>query len=413
MEETCVRMNHVRSPCESRSRLLVLIAAAYVGWGVLRALSDVLVAAVQQQHPQQDAAAMVIHTSFFAAYLLFPIPIAILVRRHGAGTALALAATLMGAGALLCAWGLHMHQWGWCFVALFVIAAGIAAVQTSGNPAIMMVGGRETGSQRLLFVQCLSSVGSIVAPALGYNARGPNPSEKILGGATLEYIAIGSLLFLLAGFLVRARWSRSFSMLAATTDTGHGLSLHPFPAVGVGLVFLFVGTEATILSHVVAYWRTTSALPLAGSGLVALSGYWFLVATGRIAGWAILYRAREAVFLSASAGAGSVLVLLSFFTRGSLGAAVLIATGLVNAVIFPLILSHEISQRGPQYAFAISGWLTTAICGGAVMPLLSGMLADRLGVHAAFALPLASYLWIAWQAHRWQQTKTSHATLPV
>jgi FHS family L-fucose permease-like MFS transporter len=45
-----------------------------------------------------------------------------------------------------------------------------------------------------------------------------------------------------------------------------------------------------------------------------------------------------------------------------------------------------------------SGILNMAIVGGAVLPVIQGVIADRIGLHHAFILPVLCYLYILFYA---------------
>jgi FHS family L-fucose permease-like MFS transporter len=69
--------------------------------------------------------------------------------------------------------------------------------------------------------------------------------------------------------------------------------------------------------------------------------------------------------------------------------------GLFNSIQFPTIFTLGVAEMGPLTGEA-SGLLITAIVGGAIIPELQGLLADRIGIHHAFVLPILCYLYIAW-----------------
>jgi FHS family L-fucose permease-like MFS transporter len=76
-----------------------------------------------------------------------------------------------------------------------------------------------------------------------------------------------------------------------------------------------------------------------------------------------------------------------------------IAIGLFNSIMFPTLFTLGIEGLGPMTPRA-SSLLVMAIVGGAVIPLLQGVLADHIGVQRAFLLPLGCYAYIAWYALR-------------
>jgi FHS family L-fucose permease-like MFS transporter len=66
-----------------------------------------------------------------------------------------------------------------------------------------------------------------------------------------------------------------------------------------------------------------------------------------------------------------------------------------NSIQFPTIFTLGVAEMGPLTGEA-SGLLITAIVGGAIIPELQGLLADRIGIHHAFVLPILCYVYIAW-----------------
>jgi len=167
-------------------------------------------------------------------------------------------------------------------------------------------------------------------------------------------------------------------------------------------IFLFVGTEATVISHIVRYRLNVSSkatpplLPWAGT----LSVYWLIVMGGRLLSYIIVKRFNLISLLRAVSFLGAFLVSVAVLRHGNVGLIALLATGLVNAAIFPLVFCSITESLNEQQMATASGWLMTAMCGGALTPLVSGMLADHVGFRAAFVMPTLSYFWIACTASR-------------
>jgi FHS family L-fucose permease-like MFS transporter len=103
--------------------------------------------------------------------------------------------------------------------------------------------------------------------------------------------------------------------------------------------------------------------------------------------------------LSVCALCASVLVVVSMLTNGSFAVWSILLVGLFNSIQFPTIFTLGVAEMGPLTGEA-SGLLITAIVGGAIIPELQGMLADRIGIHHAFVLPILCYLYIAWYGVR-------------
>jgi FHS family L-fucose permease-like MFS transporter len=95
----------------------------------------------------------------------------------------------------------------------------------------------------------------------------------------------------------------------------------------------------------------------------------------------------------------AVLVSVSMLTFGHVAMWSIILVGFFNSVMFPSIFTLGIAKLGPLTGDG-SGLLVMAIVGGAVIPLLQGVLADHIGIHHAFILPAVCYLYIAYYAFK-------------
>jgi len=90
----------------------------------------------------------------------------------------------------------------------------------------------------------------------------------------------------------------------------------------------------------------------------------------------------------------ALLVTVSMLTSGPIAMWSIILVGLFNSIMFPSIFTLGIAELGPLTGDA-SGLLIMAIVGGAIIPVAQGALADRIGIHHAFVLPVVCYLYIA------------------
>ena len=120
---------------------------------------------------------------------------------------------------------------------------------------------------------------------------------------------------------------------------------------------------------------------------------------GRFVGSGVLQKLPTRALLGFNAAVAALLVTLSMLSFGSLAMWTMIAVGLFNSIMFPNIFTLAISGLGPLTGKA-SGLLVAAIVGGAIIPELQGVLADHIGIHHAFIMPVLCYLYILWYATR-------------
>jgi fucose permease len=95
----------------------------------------------------------------------------------------------------------------------------------------------------------------------------------------------------------------------------------------------------------------------------------------------------------------ATLVCVSMLTSGHLAMWSIILVGFFNSIMFPSIFTLGIAELGPLTGDG-SGLMVMAIVGGAIIPVAQGAIADRIGIHHAFFLPVICYLYIVYYAFR-------------
>jgi len=133
------------------------------------------------------------------------------------------------------------------------------------------------------------------------------------------------------------------------------------------------------------------------AGFVSL--YWGGAMVGRFIGSALLQTIDPRKLLGVAACVAALLVITTMMTHGMLAVWSVVAIGLFNSIMFPNIFTLGIEGLGALTGRG-SSLLIMAIVGGAVIPELQGMLADHVGVHHAFVLPLLCYLYIVFYGFR-------------
>jgi FHS family L-fucose permease-like MFS transporter len=293
--------------------------------------------------------------------------------------------------------------------ALMVLAAGITALQVAANPYVAVLGPPQTASSRLNLTQAFNSLGTTIGPwvggllILGGTAAAQATRLQQAASVKVPYIIIGVALILFAAII------GSFKLPAIPgverhADGRHEGSLFKYRHLILGCVaiFTYVGAEVSIGSFLINYFnqKEIGNLPeVEGAKLVAY--YWGGAMVGRFIGSAILQKVKTGTVLGVAAFCACALVLTSMLTTGHVAMWSIIAVGFFNSIMFPSIFTLGIAKLGPRTGDG-SGLLIMAIVGGAILPVLQGVLADRpaIGVHHAFILPVLCYLYIAYYALR-------------
>lgn len=391
--------------------LVWLVFAVFFIWGGATSLNDVLIPKLKGLFALTYAEAMLTQFAFFGAYFLFSIPAGQMVSRVGYVRGLVIGLAVMAAGALLF-WPAGLSGAYWPFlIALFVLAAGITVLQVAANPLIATLGRADGASSRLTFAQAFNSLGTTIWPYIGAQlilgsvAAAPAPTEAAQAAAfrSAETAIVGHIYLGIAAvlaFVAAVFWTRR-NVLPTRRPTGIGfadsLSLLGQPRLRFGTIalFLYVGAEVSIGSLLVSYLEQPDTLALSAHRAgELLSLYWGGAMLGRFLGAWLLRRINPGKLLSVFAAAAAALVLLSMATSGAAAGGSLIAVGLFNSIMFPTIFSLSLQGQGDKAAEA-SGLLCMAIVGGAVVPILTGGLADALSISGALILPALCYLAIA------------------
>ena len=177
-----------------------------------------------------------------------------------------------------------------------------------------------------------------------------------------------------------------------TTDR---LRNHPQLFLGALGIFLYVGAEVAIGSFLINYFQ----LPNIGNLTAAEAAryvalYWGGAMIGRFIGSAVLRRYSTGVVLGFAATIAGLLVVTSMLSFGHVAMWSILAIGLFNSIMFPSIFTLGIDNLGPLTGRG-SSLIVASIVGGAIIPVLQGKIADNIGVHHAFLIPVVCYIYIA------------------
>jgi FHS family L-fucose permease-like MFS transporter len=401
---------------QSRPAAVVLpwIVALFFIWGGLTSLNDVLIPKLKAMFELNYAQAMLTQFAFFAAYLLVSLPSGAYVARRGYLAGMLTGLALMAVGCLLFVPAVALHEYTAFLLALFVLASGITLLQVAANPFISQLGSSETSHSRLTLAQAFNSLGTTLFPPLGaWLLFGPGTSSAQQSAdshvISIAYAAIALALVGVILVLLRFRTVLPHTSGPRLQMMRGATALLRMPRLGgaVASVFLYVGAEVAIGSILVSFLMQSDVMAIdARSAGQLLAFYWGGAMAGRFAGAWILRRFRPGNVLAAFALGAATLVMCAVLSSGSAAGWALLAVGLANSIMFPTLFSLGIEGLGDETSRA-SGLLCMAIVGGAIIPLLLGLIADRSGIQASLLLPFACYLAIA--AYGWMTRRPATA----
>lgn len=408
--------------------LLVFVLALFFIFGGITSLNDIIIPKLKELYELSYFEAMLIQFCFFFAYAVVGIPGAMLVKRIGYMRGAVLGLVTMMAGCLLFIPAAQTAIYPLFLIALFVLATGVVFVQIVSNPLMSMLGPARTASSRLTFAQAFNSVGTTIFPFVGSIlilaplaaktgdsvqpfwdvtrvadplCAGAESTPKALSTAyriaesqTIAHAYIGLAIALAviaaAVWMMRDRLKGEHHQVTSLRGS-LDLLRRPRFAFGSLCIFLYVGAEVAIGSMMVNYLKSDHTLCLTDqSAGKQLLFYWGGAMIGRFIGSALLRVINPGKVLAGAAVLAITLVLISVATHGTVSANTLLAVGLVNSIMFPTIFALACENLGSRAADG-SGIINVAICGGAIIPLLTGALADMVSLPMALILPAACY----------------------
>jgi len=412
-----------------RLALGALIALFFM-WGLITVLNDILIPHLKALFSLDYAQAMLIQFCFFMAYGIMSLPSGRLLQKFGYKRALIVALFIAALGCLLFLPAAAFRSYPLFLLGLFILATGIVLLQVSANPYVALLGRADRASSRLNLAQAFNSLGTTIGPLIGSSLVLAATGSHEAWGLEGLYASLALLLVLISfgiwavhlpeilpvqyenlqiQIVKHAEEVTQFQLVHFLKTRLHRVWRFPHLFYGVGAIFFYVGGEVAIGSMLVNYLSDSNIGHMSPSDAgTHVAYYWGGAMIGRFVGAALLQKIRTNRLLMIHAVFACALVLLSTFSLGHTAMWAMLAVGLFNSIMFPAIFTLGIAGLGPLTGEG-SALLVAAIVGGAIIPELQGILADKIGLHLSFLLPAACYVYIALYAWKGSLPRTTAA----
>ena len=401
------------------TRPLMIVTTLFFMWGFLTCLNDILIPHLKSIFDLNYAEVMLVQFAFFSAYFVFSFPSGKIIDFFGYKKAMVAGLVTMGIGAFMFVPAAAVPSFPLFLAALITLAAGMTILQTSANPYVAVLGPPRTASSRLNLTQAFNSLGTTLAPTFGSKlilgaVAAPVAIEvlRTMDSETLRvyrvsqaasvkgpYIGLAVALFVLAIIIA------FFNLPRIESAEAHGVVhdsvwRYRHLVLGAVAIFVYVGAEVSIGSFLTNYFNRSDIGGLSLKDAAdMLKYYWGGAMVGRFIGSALLQKICTGALLGFNAIMAALLVTASMLTFGHFAMWMILLVGLFNSIMFPSIFTLGVDGLGPLTGDG-SALLIAAIVGGAIVPELQGLLADRIGIHHAFILPVICYLYIAYYGFR-------------
>ena len=280
----------------------------------------------------------------------------------------------------------------------FVAGFSMCMLNTVVNPMLNTLGGGgKTGNQLLQFGGTLNSLAATICPVLaGYLMGGSLQGLKLEAARPLLFIAAGVFVLALIVLLLSKlpepilEEMKKGGKKAKQPSLAGALKFHHYVG-GVVAIFLYVGIEVGIPNIANLYMTNDLAMNTAVAGSV-VGAYWFLMLIGRFAGGVVGGMVSPKVMLSTVSAIALALILGAILIDPAMcmvkipfveatvpvNILMLVLCGLCTSVMWGGIFNLAAEGLG-KYTAVASGFFMVMVCGGGIVPLIQGYVADIAG----------------------------------
>lgn len=379
----------------------VLVTSLFFLWGLAHSILDVL-----NKHFQETMEGVgktesaLVQAVMYGGYFVMALPAGQIIKRYGYRAGVITGLLLYGIGALLFIPGGQLLSFPFFLSSLFVIGCGLTCLETSANPYVTVLGNAEGAARRINLSQSFNGLGWIVGPLIGGHFAFAVGADK--GSIAIPYAIIGVVVLCVALVFAQVKLPEVQADGVAQTESAHAtdsLWQHRNFVYGLIALFLYVAAQTGINSFFINYVTEHASVSNVNASLLLGFGGMGLFMVGRMGGsWLMLRVRAERVLLYCAVGATlAMAVLLS--GAGVAGVAAFMLCYLCESIMFPTIFALALKGVG-QHTKRASSFLIMSIVGGAIAPVLMGLIADHASMAMAFIVPLCCFVVIAAYAAR-------------
>ena len=379
----------------------VLVTSLFFLWGLAHSILD-----VENKHFQETMEGVgktesaLVQAVMYGGYFVMALPAGQIIKRYGYRAGVITGLLLYGIGALLFIPGGQLLSFPFFLFSLFVIGCGLTCLETSANPYVTVLGNAEGAARRINLSQSFNGLGWIVGPLIGGHFAFAVGADK--GSIAIPYAIIGVVVLCVALVFAQVKLPEVQADGVAQTESAHAtdsLWQHRNFVYGLIALFLYVAAQTGINSFFINYVTEHASVSNVNASLLLGFGGMGLFMAGRMGGsWLMLRVRAERVLLYCAVGATlAMAVLLS--GAGVAGVAAFMLCYLCESIMFPTIFALALKGVG-QHTKRASSFLIMSIVGGAIAPVLMGLIADHASMAMAFIVPLCCFVVIAAYAAR-------------
>jgi FHS family L-fucose permease-like MFS transporter len=398
--------------------------------------------------------AQLVNGAFFFTYFVLSFASGSVIKKIGYKSGVLLGLVLVAAGSFLFFPAAKLPSFPFFLFAIFIMASGVVFLQVAANPYVTALGPSETASGRLNLTQALNSIATTIAPLIAsifvfktvaesaLNSA-MTPAQQAAQSVPVPFLIIGVLVLIIAVVIFVLK----LPVIPTTGVEGKSVWKHRHVILGALGIFFYVGAEVGSAALIQRYVQVADPSIDIATAAKMIALYWGGAMVGRfygsfmlsntekskkylytvlvlilafVVGWYVTGEVKYgAIFagialinylamqlgqgkanktLAVFAGIAFLLALATMLVPANLILWVGCSIGFFNSVMFPNIFALGVDGLDKSELSTASGLINMLIVGGAIIPVLMGVIADSYGVKFAFILPLLCYGYIAYFA---------------
>ena len=390
----------------------ILITSLFLVWGLANNMTDTLLAAFKRIMSMTDFQTSWIQIAFYGSYFCLAIPAALYIKRFSYKSGVLLGLGLFIAGSMLFYPASNTMEYSHFLTALFILAGGLAILETTANPYIIAMGPEETATRRLNLAQSFNPIGSIIGIILGkiyilshLNSASAkeravmNPEilsqiqSEELNAVMWPYVAVAFILILLWVVIYFVKMPKASD---ATQDLNIGSTVKRLIKnkkylFGIVAQFFYVGAQIGIWSFTIRYVMQELQLDEQNASNYYLASLVLFMVSRFVCTWLMQFIKPTKLLIGLAALAIVATTVVIYF-GGFIGVYALVLISGCMSLMYPTIYGLAISGLGSDTKVASSG-LVMAIIGGAVLTPIQGLVSDATeSINYAFCIPFISFV---------------------
>lgn len=395
-------INQVSQSSMYRVALILTVSLTFM-WGMAYGLNDVLSARFQESIGIDKFEAGLIQASYFLAYFIMAMPAALFMEKYGYKLGIIGGLTLFAIGSLLTFPAISASNFWFFLTALFVLACGVACLETAANPYILALGDSETSERRLNLAQSFNGLGTFLAPLIGATfifGSGDTDNSPV----QVTYLAIAVIAILLLLLIARTRMPDIRETGIAVSETGQSVPLMKMPHFVHGVIAQFVytgaqvGSGAFFITLAIAKWPDASTREASVFLSIALAGFM----AGRFISTVLMRWISPHRLLGIYGLINVVLSALVVIGIPYVSIIALIATFIFMSIMSPTTMALGLKDLGEKTKRGTSLQIM-AVIGASAIPLLMGLVARGVSVELAYAIPVVCFAYVGWYGWKGSQ----------